>query len=95
MPPAGSGGGAGTADFWANIDRQYDADFRHHLRMSRLHQRNMSFAAQQFQSQMMALMLLGESEAVLEQVGGLPPMPDPPTPNGSTEAPAPDPSQTP
>lgn len=60
--PAGS---PGTEGFWADIDRQYDTEFRHHKRMSRLHQQNVSLAAQQFQSQMLGLMLLGESEQPL------------------------------
>lgn len=61
MPPA-AGGSPGTEGVWADIDRAYDADFRHNLRVSRLTQRNASFAAQQFQAQMLGLALLSDSE---------------------------------
>jgi hypothetical protein len=66
-PPEFSDAGDGTGDFWANMDRAYDREFLHNLRTSRLHQRNVSFAAQQFQAQMLGLMLLGESEKPLRQ----------------------------
>jgi len=55
----------GTEGFWTDIDRAYDADFRHHTRMAKLNQQSVSFALQTFQSQMLGLMLLGESEKVL------------------------------
>lgn len=66
-PPKLGAASGGTAEFWDNMDRADDREFLHHLRTSRLHQRNVSFAAQQFQSQMLGLMLLGESEKPLRQ----------------------------
>ena len=73
----------GTEEFWANTDRAYETEYRHHLRLSQLHRENVSFAAQLFQFQMMALMLLGESEQTLErQPAAAPagePAPDPQT----------------
>jgi len=78
MPPVG-GGSEGTQGVWADIDRSYDTEFRHHLRTSRLHQRNNSFNAQQFQSQLLGMMLLSESEAPLVGSGDAQPPPaDPP-----------------
>jgi len=85
--PAPGAGSPGTENFWMDIDRQSDTEFRHHSRMSRLHQRNISFAAQQFQSQMLGLMMLGESEMpllpvvdVVQTAGGAAQPPDPTLP---------------
>jgi len=61
-----------TAEFWTNLDRASDREFLHHLRSSRLHQRNVSFAAQQFGAQMLGMMLIGESEMPLQRDGECP-----------------------
>lgn len=87
-PPIPGEGSPGTEAVWQNIDRQYDTEFLHHLRVSKLHQRNISFAAEVFQSQMLGLMLLGESEMPLvpggngpQAAGGPAEPPDPTTPS--------------
>lgn len=63
--PVLAAGSQGTEGVWADIDRAYDVDHLHNMRASRLHQRNASFAAQQFQSQMLALALLTEGKMPL------------------------------
>jgi len=87
-PHALGPGSPGTEDFWKNIDRQNDTEFLHHFRMSRLHQRNISFAASQFQSQMLGMMLLGESEQPLVPGGS-----DGPAAEGDAATQPPDPTQ--
>lgn len=74
-----------SAAFWQDIDRAYDTEHQHHKRMSELHRANISFAAQQFQSQMLGLILVGEAEMPLtaahsgDAVGGNAAPPSDPT----------------
>lgn len=75
VAPEQSTGGA--EDVWANIDRAYDTEYKHHKRMTKLHQQAATLSAQTFQSQMLGLLLLGESEQALQQAAAEAPQPDP------------------
>ena len=58
-------GGAGAEDVWKNIDRAYDVEHKHRQRQQKLLARELTMSQQIFQSGMLGLMLIGESEQPL------------------------------
>ena len=58
-------GSSGTEGVWQDIDRAYATEHANRKRTLRTQQQQISFAAMQFQSQMLGLMLLGEAEQTL------------------------------
>lgn len=50
-----------TQAFWDNLQKSYDVEHRHHQRLAKLQQQSVSFAALQFQSQMLGLLALTEA----------------------------------
>lgn len=72
-------GSPGTEDVWKSIDRAYDTEYRHQQRSQRLLARQVTMTTQIFQSQMLGLMLLGESEQLLVPDDGQTPSENEPT----------------
>jgi len=59
-----------SAQVWGDIEKAYEVEHKHNERISKLNQENNSAASLNFQSLMLGLMLLGESEQPLISTPG-------------------------